>query len=51
MELDLKIGYELTNEFKLDVVLAHLWAGDATSIDGKSTKDPSEVGMQLTYNF
>jgi hypothetical protein len=51
VELDLKVGYEITDELKLDVMLAHLWAGDATSLDGKSTKNPSEMAMQLTYKF
>ncbi len=51
VELDLKVGYEITNDLKLDIVAAHLWAGDATSINDASTKDPSEIGMQLTCKF
>jgi len=50
-ELDLKIGYEIIKDLKLDMVLAHLWAGDATSLSGRSTEDPYEIGIQLTYNL
>jgi len=50
-ELDLKIACEIIKELKLDIVGAYLWAGDATSINGESTEDPYELGVQLTYKF
>jgi hypothetical protein len=50
-ELDLKATYQLVEGLNLDVVGAYLWAGDATSLDGKNKKDPYEVGARLSLSF
>lgn len=50
-ELDLKVTGEIIKDLKLAIVVAYLWAGDATSINGESTEDPYEIGAQLTYKF
>jgi hypothetical protein len=50
-ELDLKATYQLVEGLNLDVVGAYLWAGDATSLNGKNKKDPYEVGARLSLSF
>jgi hypothetical protein len=51
LETDVKITYQLVEGLSLDVVGAYLFAGDATSADGKNNKDPYEFGTQLSLSF
>lgn len=51
LEVDLKISYQLVEGLTLDVVGAYLFAGDATSADGKNDKNPYEFGTQLSLSF
>ena len=50
-EADLLISYKLVEGLTLDVVGAYLWAGDATSGDGKNDRDPYEFGTRLSLSF
>lgn len=51
LETDLKITYQLVEGLSLDIVGAYLFAGDATSADGKNDKDPYEFGTRLSLSF
>jgi hypothetical protein len=50
-EADLLISYKLVEGLTLDVVGAYLWAGDATSADGKNDRNPYEFGTRLSLSF
>ena len=50
-EVDLKATYKLVEGLNLDLVAAYLFAGDATSDDGKNDRNPYELGMQLSLSF
>ena len=50
-EADLLISYKLVEGLTLDVVGAYLWAGDATSGDGKNDRNPYEFGTRLSLSF
>jgi hypothetical protein len=50
-ELDVKVTYQLVEGLNLDLVGAYLWAGDATSLDGKNNEDPYEFGARLSLSF
>jgi hypothetical protein len=50
-EVDLKVTYQLAEGLTLDVIGAYLFAGDATSTDGKNDKDPMEFGTRLSLSF
>lgn len=50
-EADLLISYKLVEGLTLDVVGAYLWAGDATSADGKNDTNPYEFGTRLSLSF
>ncbi len=50
-ELDVKVTYQVVEGLNLDLVGAYLWAGDATSLDGKNNEDPYEFGARLSLSF
>ena len=50
-ELDVVVTYQLVEGMNLDLVGAYLWAGDATSLNGKNDEDPYEFGARLSLSF
>ncbi|MBF0225959.1 MAG: hypothetical protein HQK76_10930 [Desulfobacterales bacterium] len=50
-EIDLSLKYELVQNLNLDVVVAYLLAGDATTEKASNDANPLEVGAQLSLKF
>ncbi|MEW6261037.1 MAG: hypothetical protein AB1547_14180, partial [Thermodesulfobacteriota bacterium] len=52
-ELDIVVTYAITEELKLDVVGAYLWADDVVNkaIYASNSANPYEFGVQLSLEF
>ncbi len=50
-ELDGKVTWGIMDNLNLDLVGAYLFADDATSLTGKNTEDPYELGARLSLSF